>query len=291
MVKKYLVQLKDLQQAVEEEQRAHDAAREEYGIAERRAHAFGNELEESRTLFEQADRARRITQQELQDAREQLNELSGQVSALGGAKRKLEGQLQTLHSDLEEILNEAKNSEEKAKKAMVDAARLADELRVEQEYAQSQEKARKEMETRAIDLQQRLEVAERDALKGSQRIVAKLESRLRGLEQELDAEQRNHANAQKNVRKCDRRVKELTFQSEEDRKNYEKMQDLTDKLNQMLKTYKRQIEEAEEIAALNLAKFSKAQGEYEEAAERVENAEQALVRLRGGKGVRAPSVM
>lgn len=59
----------------------------------------------------------------------------------------------------------------------------------------------------------------------------------------------------------------------------------------MLKTYKRQIEEAEEIAALNLAKFSKAQAEYEEAAERVEGAENALVRLRGGKGIRAPSVL
>ena len=37
------------------------------------------------------------------------------------------------------------------------------------------------------------------------------------------------------------------------------MQDLVDKLQQKIKTYKRQIEEAEEIAALNLAKFRKAQ--------------------------------
>ena len=29
------------------------------------------------------------------------------------AKRKLEGELQTLHADLDEMLNEAKNSEEK----------------------------------------------------------------------------------------------------------------------------------------------------------------------------------
>lgn len=45
------------------------------------------------------------------------------------AKRKLEGEMQALHADLDEMLNEAKSSEEKAKKAMVDAARLADELR------------------------------------------------------------------------------------------------------------------------------------------------------------------
>jgi len=209
--------------------------------------------------------------------------LGAQVSALAGSKRKLESQLQTLHSDLEGILNEAKNSEDKAKKAMVDAARLADELRVEQEYGSTQEKARQELETQAKDLQQRLEIAERDAMKGSQRTIAKLSDRLRGLEQELDAEQRNHANAQKNARKSDRRVKELTFQAEEDRKNYEKMQDLVDKLQQMLKTYKRQIEEAEEIAALNLAKFSKTQQELEEACERWDWAEQNLTKLGGGR--------
>lgn len=48
-------------------------------------------------------------------------------------------------------------------------------------------------------------------------------------------------------------------QADEDKKNHERMQDLVDKLQQKIKTYKRQIEEAEEIAALNLAKFRKAQ--------------------------------
>jgi hypothetical protein len=36
------------------------------------------------------------------------------------AKRKLEGEMQALQADLDEMLNEAKQSEEKAKKAMVD---------------------------------------------------------------------------------------------------------------------------------------------------------------------------
>jgi myosin heavy chain 6/7 len=57
-------------------------------------------------------------------------------------------------------LNEAKNQEEKAKKAMVDAARLADELRTEQEYAQGQERARKAIELNMKELQERLEIAE-----------------------------------------------------------------------------------------------------------------------------------
>lgn len=145
---------------------------------------------------------------------------------------------------MEEILNEARNSEEKAKKAMMDAARLADELRAEQEHAQNQEKARKAMEAQMKDLQIRLEEAEANALKGGRKMIAKLEDRIRALEHELDTEQRRHADAQKNMRKCERRVKELAFQAEEDHKNYERMQDLVEKLQQKIKTYKRQIEEA-----------------------------------------------
>ncbi|XP_069700209.1 myosin heavy chain, muscle isoform X15 [Periplaneta americana] len=279
-IKRYQQQLKDVQTALEEEQRARDDARELLGISERRANALQNELEESRTLLEQADRGRRQAEQELSDAHEQLNELSAQNTSISAAKRKLESELQTLHSDLDELLNEAKNSEEKAKKAMVDAARLADELRAEQDHAQTQEKLRKALETQIKELQVRLDEAESNALKGGKKAIQKLEQRVRELENELDGEQRRHADAQKNLRKSERRIKELSFQGEEDRKNHERMQDLVDKLQQKIKTYKRQIEEAEEIAALNLAKFRKAQQELEEAEERADLAEQAIAKFR-----------
>nr|XP_018918175.1 PREDICTED: myosin heavy chain, muscle isoform X10 [Bemisia tabaci] len=288
-IKRYQQQLKDIQTALEEEQRARDDAREQLGISERRANALQNELEESRTLLEQADRGRRQAEQELSDAHEQLNELSAQATSISAAKRKLEGELQTLHSDLDELLNEAKNSEEKAKKAMVDAARLADELRAEQDHAQTQEKLRKALETQIKELQVRLDEAENNALKGGKKAIQKLEQRVRELENELDGEQRRHADAQKNLRKSERRIKELSFQAEEDRKNHERMQDLVDKLQQKIKTYKRQIEEAEEIAALNLAKFRKAQQELEEAEERADLAEQAIAKFRTQKGGRAGS--
>ncbi|XP_063225515.1 myosin heavy chain, muscle isoform X40 [Bacillus rossius redtenbacheri] len=279
-IKRYQQQLKDVQTALEEEQRARDDAREMLGIAERRANALQNELEESRTLLEQSDRGRRQAEQELGDAHEQLNELSAQNASISASRRKLETELQTLHSDLDELLNEAKNSEEKAKKAMVDAARLADELRAEQDHAQTQEKLRKALETQIKDLQVRLDEAEANALKGGKKAIQKLEQRVRELENELDGEQRRHADAQKNLRKSERRIKELSFQAEEDRKNHERMQDLVDKLQQKIKTYKRQIEEAEEIAALNLAKFRKAQQELEEAEERADLAEQAISKFR-----------
>lgn len=135
-------------------------------------------------------------------------------------------------------------SDEKAKKAMIDAARLADELRAEQEHAHGQEKLRKQLELQAKDLQNRLNEAEALALKGGKKAIAKLEERIRQAEGELDGEQRRHAEAQKSSRKNERRIKEMSFQADEDRKNHERMQDLVDALQQKIKTFKRQIEEA-----------------------------------------------
>ena len=47
-----------------------------------------------------------------------------------------------------------------------------------------------------------------------------------------------------------------------------------------VRNYKKQIEEAEEIAALNLAKFRKAQQDLQDSLERADLSEQALAKFR-----------
>merc|ERR1711908_138682 len=247
---------------------------------ERGANAAQNALEESRTLLEQADRARRMTEQELSDTNEQLSELTCQNQSIAGAKRKLESEMQTLHGDLDEMGSEAHLSEDKAKKAMVDAARIADELRNEQDLALSFEKDRKLMECQVKDMQQKLDEAEANALKGGKKAMNKMETRIRELESELDAENRRLSDATKNLRKSERRIKELAYSSDEDRKNHERMQGLIDQLQAKIKSYKKQIEEAEEIAAMNSAKFRQAQANLAEAEERADLNEQALGKLK-----------
>merc|ERR1712218_51735 len=238
--------------------------------ADRKAHAMQNALEEARSLLEIADRNRRATEQELSDANEALSDATVMNQSVAAAKRKLE----------EEMQAEAKLCEEKAAKAMVDAVRLAEELRGEQDVAQQMEKARKILEAQSKDMAQRLDEAEANALKGGKKAMNKMETRVRELESELDAESRRQADALKNLRRSERRINELTFASDEDRKNHERMQSLVDGLQGKIKTYKKQIEEAEEIAALNLAKFRKVAGEIDIAAGKAEGAEQAVAKGR-----------
>merc|ERR1712172_269985 len=163
---------------------------------------------------------------------------------------------------------------EKAKKAMVDAARLADELRAEQDHVSVQSKAKRSLETTMADMENRLADANESAMKGGKAAMAKLESRIREIE--FGSVQARTSDNMKGHQKAERKIKELAFQNDEDKKNQVAMSDLAGKLQSKIKTYKKQIEEAEEIAALNLAKFRKAQQELEETEDRARLSESAL---------------
>ena len=55
---------------------------------------------------------------------ERSNLLHTQNTALINQKRKLEGELQTMQSEVEECIQEQRNAEDKAKKAIVDVRKL-----------------------------------------------------------------------------------------------------------------------------------------------------------------------
>jgi len=278
-LKRIQITLVDMQKQVEDEQRSRDEAREAALVAERRANAIIGELEELRTALEQAERSRKVAESELHEAADRISELSTVNANLASSRRQLEATIATMQSDLDEAVSELRNSEERSKKAMSDASRLAEELRQEQEHSAHAERLRKSLEQQVKDLQTRLNEAEGNALKDGKRLISKLEQRIHELESENEVEQRRHEETLKELRKNDRRLKELVFQTEEERKNQIRLQDLSEKLQAKIKVYKRQVEEAEEIAALNLSKFRKAQSELEEAAERANTAEVQLGRF------------
>jgi len=267
-IKRYQGQLRDVEQLLEEESRQRQEISEKAGLSERRANALQGELEESRALLDSADRGKKQTDMELAEARAAVNDMTTINSRANAEKRHLESAIHTMHAEIDDMLHQAKNSEEKAKKAMIDAARLADELRSEQEHSAQQDKAKRALETQISELEHRLAEANDTAAKGGRNAMAKLESRVRELEIELGSVQSRTSETYKSFQKAERRIKELQFQQEEDHKNQDRMSELANKLQQKIKTYKKQIEEAEEIAALNLAKFRKAQQEMEEAEER-----------------------
>ena len=289
-IKRVQTNIREVQSKYEDEVRSKAVAQDNLIAADRRANANQNALEEGRTLLEQCDRNRRMIEQELADTNESLSDQTCQNQAIGGAKLKSEQEINNLGQDLDDMSAEACMSEEKAQKAMIDAARLADELRGEQDMAMMLERDKKLLEAQVKDAQTRLDEAEVNALKCGKKAIAKMDTRIRELESEMDAENRRCADTQKNLRKSERHIKELTYTQDEDRKNQERLQSLIDQLQTKIKSYKKQIEEAEEIAALNLAKFRQVQSNLSASGERADLTEQALAKSKAKGSSLGPMV-
>uniref|UniRef100_A0A672JJ09 Myosin-7 n=1 Tax=Salarias fasciatus TaxID=181472 RepID=A0A672JJ09_SALFA len=272
--------LKDCQIQLDESVRANDDLKENIAIVERRNNLLQAELEELRAALEQTERSRKLAEQELLDVSERVQLLHSQNTGLINQKKKLENDASQLQTEVEEAVQECRNAEEKAKKAITDAAMMAEELKKEQDTSSHLERMKKNMEQTIKDLQHRLDEAEQIAMKGGKKQVQKLEARVRELENEVESEQKKSSEAVKGIRKYERRIKELTYQTEEDRKNVLRLQDLVDKLQMKVKAYKRSAEEAEEQANTHLTKFRKLQHELDEAEERADIAESQVNKMR-----------
>uniref|UniRef100_A0A8C5I296 Myosin-7 n=1 Tax=Gouania willdenowi TaxID=441366 RepID=A0A8C5I296_GOUWI len=272
--------LKDCQIQLDESIRANEDFKENMAIVERRNNLLQAELEELRGALEQTERSRKMAEQELLDVSERVQLLHSQNTGLINQKKKLEIDASQLQNEVEEAVQESRNAEEKAKKAITDAAMMAEELKKEQDTSAHLERMKKNMEQTIKDLQHRLDEAEQIALKGGKKQVQKLEARVRELENEVESEQKKCSEVVKGMRKYERRIKELTYQTEEDRKNVVRLQDLVDKLQLKVKAYKRSAEEAEEQANTHLGKFRKLQHELDEAEERADIAESQVNKMR-----------
>merc|ERR1712150_234187 len=231
-IKRYQAQLRDTEGGYEEEKRGRIDMGEKAGIADRKANALHGELEESRSLLNSADRGKKQTEIELTEARAAVNDMTAINSKAASDKRTCESAVHSIHAEIDDMLQQAKHSEDSAKKAMVDAARLADELRAEQDHAATQDKAKRALETQINELENRLADANEVAVKGGRNAMAKLEGRIREMEMELGG------------------VQSKTSESYKGYKKSERISELANKLQAKIKTYKKQIEEAEEIAAL-----------------------------------------
>uniref|UniRef100_A0AAR2L9B4 Myosin motor domain-containing protein n=1 Tax=Pygocentrus nattereri TaxID=42514 RepID=A0AAR2L9B4_PYGNA len=273
-------QLKDAQLHLDEAIRGQEEMREQVAMVERRNNLMLAEIEELRAALEQSERGRKMAEQELVDSSERVTLLHSQNTSLINTKKKLEADLVQIQGEIDDAIQEARNAEDKAKKAITDAAMMAEELKKEQDTNTHLERMKKNLEVTVKDLQHRLDEAENLAMKGGKKQLQKLEARVRELEGEVEAEQRRAAEAIKGVRKYERRVKELTYQTEEDKKNVTRLQDLVDKLQLKVKSYKRQAEESEEQANTHLSRYRKVQHEMEEAQERADIAESQVNKLR-----------
>nr|XP_042139295.1 myosin-1 [Peromyscus maniculatus bairdii] len=119
--------LKDTQLHLDDALRGQEDLKEQLAMVERRANLLQAEIEELRATLEQTERSRKIAEQELLDASERVQLLHTQNTSLINTKKKLETDISQIQGEMEDIVQEARNAEEKAKKAITDVSRGQDE--------------------------------------------------------------------------------------------------------------------------------------------------------------------
>ncbi|KAK6726143.1 hypothetical protein RB195_004452 [Necator americanus] len=190
--------------------------------------ALSAELEEAKTALDNAIRARRQAEIDLEEANGRIADLTAINNNLTSIKNKLETELSTVQADLDEVTKELHAADEGANRALADAARVVEQLHEEQEHSMKE--------------------AEAAALLGGKRVIAKLETRIRDLETALDEETRRHKETQNALRKKDRRIKEIQQLVDEEHKNFVMAQDTADRLQEKLNIQKTQFAEAVRIS-------------------------------------------
>uniref|UniRef100_A0A673I7J3 Myosin motor domain-containing protein n=1 Tax=Sinocyclocheilus rhinocerous TaxID=307959 RepID=A0A673I7J3_9TELE len=150
-------QLKDAQLHLDDALRGQEDMKEQVAMVGRRNTLMQAEIEELRAALEQTERGRKVAEQELVDASERVGLLHSQNTSLLNTKKKLETDLVQIQSEVDGTVQEARNAEEKAKKAITDAAMMAEELKKEQDTSAHLERMKKNLEVTVKDLQHRLD--------------------------------------------------------------------------------------------------------------------------------------
>jgi len=282
--RKLQAQYKEIQDQMDQDALAHEELREQFSLNERKYTILHAEFEETRAALDTNERARKVAEAEVLDINDRLSALSAQNSSLAAAGRKSANDYAVAKSELDDAISAANAAEDKARKAISDASKMSEDLRAEQMHSLNMEKTKKALEVQVHELSIKLDDAEAYALKGGRKALAGLQARLKEVEAENETEQARHAETLKNYRKMERRMRELTFQCDEDNKNQGRMQELVAKLQGKLKQYKKMAEDAEEQANINLSKFRKVTHELEEAEERAEMAEAAISKVKTSSG-------
>merc|ERR1712142_945917 len=276
--------LDGLREQYDEEVEAKADAQRQYNKAYADAMMWRTKYEQEGVMkAEEIEAARLKVNARLEEAELQIEQLNLKNLTLDKEKGAILVNIEAMQLDFERAQVMAANAEKKQKlfdKAIYDYKIKVDSLAADLDVAQKEcrqfstehfrVKAMYEENLEHLDAVRRENKGLAEEIKDLMeqiseggRTLAEIEkaSKKYEIESQFDDETRRHADANKALRKCERKIKELTFQSDEDKKSHERMQDLVDKLQQKVKTYKKQIEEAEEIAALNLAKYRKAQQE------------------------------
>uniref|UniRef100_A0A8C0FQI9 Myosin-9 n=1 Tax=Bubo bubo TaxID=30461 RepID=A0A8C0FQI9_BUBBB len=268
--KKLEMDLKDLESHIDTANKNREEAIKQLRKLQAQMKDYMRELEDTRTSREEILAQAKENEKKLKSMEAEMIQLSSEFSPKALAmeeKRRLEARIAQLEEELEEEQGNTEIINDRLKKANLQIDQMNADLNAERSNAQKNENARQQMERQNKELKLKLQEMESAVKSKYKATITALEAKIAQLEEQLDMETKERQAASKQVRRAEKKLKDILLQVDDERRNAEQFKDQADKANMRLKQLKRQLEEAEEEAQRANASRRKLQRELEDATE------------------------
>ncbi|KAM6215380.1 myosin-9 [Rhynchocyon petersi] len=266
-LRKLQAQMKDYMRELEDTRASREEILAQAKENEKKLKSMEAEMIQLQEELAAAERAKRQAQQERDELADEIANSSGKGALALEEKRRLEARIAQLEEELEEEQGNTELVNDRLKKANLQIDQMNTDLNLERSHAQKNENARQQMERQNKELKVKLQEMEGTVKSKFKASIAALEAKIAQLEEQLDNETKERQAACKQVRRAEKKLKDVLLQVDDERRNAEQFKDQADKASSRLKQLKRQLEEAEEEAQRANASRRKLQRELEDATE------------------------
>uniref|UniRef100_A0A8C4MVE1 Myosin-9 n=1 Tax=Equus asinus TaxID=9793 RepID=A0A8C4MVE1_EQUAS len=266
-LRKLQAQMKDYMRELEDTRASREEILAQAKENEKKLKSMEAEMMQLQEELAAAERAKRQAQQERDELADEIANSSGKGALALEEKRRLEARIAQLEEELEEEQGNTELVNDRLKKANLQIDQINTDLNLERSHAQKNENARQQLERQNKELKVKLQEMEGTVKSKYKASITALEAKIAQLEEQLDNETKERQAACKQVRRAEKKLKDVLLQVDDERRNAEQYKDQVDKASTRLKQLKRQLEEAEEEAQRANASRRKLQRELEDATE------------------------
>uniref|UniRef100_A0A8C3WDB3 Myosin-9 n=1 Tax=Catagonus wagneri TaxID=51154 RepID=A0A8C3WDB3_9CETA len=266
-LRKLQAQMKDYMRELEDTRASREEILAQAKENEKKLKSMEAEMMQLQEELAAAERAKRQAQQERDELADEIANSSGKGALALEEKRRLEARIAQLEEELEEEQGNTELVNDRLKKANLQIDQINTDLNLERSHAQKNENARQQLERQNKELKVKLQEMEGTVKSKYKASITALEAKIAQLEEQLDNETKERQAACKQVRRAEKKLKDVLLQVDDERRNAEQYKDQADKASTRLKQLKRQLEEAEEEAQRANASRRKLQRELEDATE------------------------
>ncbi|XP_051994402.1 myosin-11-like [Xyrauchen texanus] len=266
-LRKTQAQMKDSHRELEDTRASNKEVLSSAHKCDRKARNMEVEIIHLQEELAAAERARKQAERERDELAAEMTNGSFGKSGMSDERRRLEAKIQQLEEELDEEKINSETLNDRLRRSVQQVDQLTNDMQIERSNAQMNESGWQQMERQNKELRAKLQDMEGQVKSKLQISIATLESKLHQVEDQLDHESRERQAIAKAMRQKDKRLKELTNQIEDERKQTEQFKDQAEKANLRVRQLKMQVEESDEESQRATAARRKLQKELNEATE------------------------